>query len=114
MPPRDAFLEGARANKTKAPKPAKTPKARVAASTPSKAASAEANTRNQEGRAAYDKAVLAWLKENTSKSEPQAASKVLKACGGTGLQGRTALTRLIEAGKASFVGRARATKYWAK
>lgn len=105
-------VKGAAAPKAKAPKTAAAPKATAAAPKPK--ATKKVNTRNAEGRAAYDAAVLAWLKENTSKSNPQPASKVLKACGGTGLQGRATLTRLIEAGKAGFAGKARATKYWAK
>jgi len=81
--------------------------------TPTKASGTEVNTRTPEGRAAYDAAVLSWLKEHTSKTDPQPSSAVMDACGGTTLQARTTLNRLIENGQASFVGKARATKYWA-
>lgn len=94
-------------------KPAAKPAAKAEAPKKQKAASNGVNTRTPEGRAAYDAAVLAWLGENTSKGNPQPSSAVIKACGGTTLQARTTLNRLIEAGKANFVGKARATKYWA-
>ena len=97
------------APKAKPTKAAKSPAPKAKAKAPSKGV----NTRTAEGRAAYDAAVRAWLKEHSSKQDPQPASAVIEACGGTGLQARTTLARLIEAKKARFVGKARATKYWA-
>ena len=97
------------APKAKPTKAAKSPAPKAKAKAPSKGV----NTRTAEGRAAYDAAVKAWLKEHSSKQDPQPASAVIEACGGTGLQARTTLARLIEAKKARFVGKARATKYWA-
>ncbi|MGH1348922.1 MAG: hypothetical protein ACRBN8_45740 [Nannocystales bacterium] len=110
-------VEGAAAPKAKT---AKAPAASAAAPKPKAAApkdeasATEVNTRTAEGRAAYDKAVRAWLKENASKAEPVAASAILAACGGTSLQGRTGLARLIEEKKAYSKGKARGTRYWAK
>lgn len=101
-----------KAKQAKAPKAA-APKPKAAAPKAG-ASSSEVNTRTQEGREAYGKAVRAWLKENASKAEPVAASAILAACGGTSLQGRTALARLIEGKKAYSKGKARGTRYWAK
>ena len=94
-------------------KPATSGTAKAEAPKATKATRKAANTRTPEGRAAYDATVLDWLEKNTSKGNPKPANKVIEACGGTGLQARTALNRLIEAGKANFAGKARATKYWA-
>lgn len=66
------------------------------------------NTRTPEGRAAYDAAVLDAV---TSAGKPIGSSKLRKAAGGTPLQMRTALNRLIEEGKVTYEGKARATRY---
>ncbi len=66
------------------------------------------NTRTPEGREAYDNAVLALLE---SAKTPMGASKLRKQAGGTPLQMRTALNRLIDTGKVSYTGQARAMVY---
>ncbi|MBV1862217.1 MAG: hypothetical protein KUG77_27610, partial [Nannocystaceae bacterium] len=66
------------------------------------------NTRTPEGRAAYDIAVFDAV---SASSKPIGSSKLRKAIGGTPLQLRTALNRLIEDGKVTYQGKARATKY---
>ena len=88
-----------------APAPA-TPKKRAAK--PAKTAAAAVETRTPEGRAAYDAAVLAALR---AASSPQAASDLTRVAGGSALQIRTALARLIEAGSVHWSGRARGTRY---
>jgi hypothetical protein len=73
-----------------------------------KAAQAEVDTRTAEGRAAYDEAVLAALR---AAGGPQSASELTAVAGGSPLQIRTALARLIEAGTVNWSGRARGTRY---
>ena len=75
---------------------------------PGKAAQVDVDTRTAEGRAAYDDAVLAALRAATG---PQSASELTAVAGGSPLQIRTALARLIEAGSVSWSGRARGTRY---
>lgn len=68
----------------------------------------EVNTRTPTGRRRYDQAVLQVLKVSpTPLSAPQIRSRV----GGTPLQTRTALNRLIESGKVGWTGKARGTRY---
>jgi len=90
------------------PKAGKPRKVKAAAAA---AGGAEVDTRTAEGRAAYDANVLAALKGATG---PQAASDLTNKIGGTPLQIRTALARLIEAGSVNWAGRARGTRYTAK
>lgn len=71
-------------------------------------AAAEVDTRTAEGRATYDAAVLAALKGMT---KPASASNLTAVAGGSPLQIRTALARLIEAGAVHWSGRARGTRY---
>ena len=66
------------------------------------------NTRTPEGRAAYDIAVFDAV---SASKKPIGSSKLRKAIGGTPLQLRTSLNRLIEEGKVTYQGKARATKY---
>ncbi|HEY0138002.1 MAG TPA: hypothetical protein VGB85_28145 [Nannocystis sp.] len=73
-----------------------------------KAAQAEVDTRTAEGRAAYDEAVLAALR---AAGGPQSASELTAVAGGSPLQIRTALARLIETGTVNWSGRARGTRY---
>lgn len=73
-----------------------------------KAAAAEVDTRTAEGRAAYDQAVLTALRASTG---PQSASDLTAVAGGSPLQIRTALARLIETGTVHWSGRARGTRY---
>jgi hypothetical protein len=75
---------------------------------PAKAAQVDVDTRTAEGRAAYDTAVLAALRAATG---PQSASDLTAVAGGSPLQIRTALARLIEAGSVRWSGRARGTRY---
>ena len=67
------------------------------------------NTRSAAGRAAFDEAVLAALKQ--LGGEQIAAVDVRAEVGGSAAQVRSALDRLIEAGKVTFEGRTRATRY---
>lgn len=77
-----------------------------------KAPAADAvDTRTAEGRGAYDQNVLTALKAATG---PQSASDLTSKVGGSPLQIRTALARLIEAGSVNWSGRARGTRYTAK
>jgi len=73
-----------------------------------KAAAGEVDTRTAEGRAAYDSAVLAALRASTG---PQSASDLTRVAGGSPLQIRTSLARLIETGGVHWSGRARGTRY---
>lgn len=75
------------------------------------AAEGDVDTRTAEGRGAYDSNVLAALKAATG---PQSASDLTSKVGGSPLQIRTALARLIEAGSVNWSGRARGTRYTAK
>ncbi len=66
------------------------------------------NTRTPEGRAAYDAAVYDAV---SASKTPLGSSALRKSVGGTPLQLRTALNRLIEDGKVTYQGKARATRY---
>lgn len=101
----------------KAPKAAKAPKAEAAA----EAAPAEAkggkgrrgkakavNTRTAEGRAAYDESLFQAVKD---AGGPAGAGALIGVAGGTSLQARAGLARLIEAGRITWSGKARGTKY---
>ena len=66
------------------------------------------NTRTPAGRDAYDVAVL----EAVTKSEgPVSAPEVRAVAGGSELQVRKALNRLIDLSKVTFTGKARGTRY---
>ena len=81
-------------------------------STPRPAARAKGvDVRTPTGRAAYDNAVLDVV--GGAKS-PVSAQAVRAKVGGTPPQARSALNRLIEAGKVGYAGRARATRYFLK
>ena len=73
------------------------------------ARSATPETRTADGRAAYDQAMLDTLA--AVGGGPVAASELIAKVGGTALQARTSLNRLIAAGKATFTGKARGTRY---
>jgi len=68
------------------------------------------DTRTPAGRDAYDQGMLNALK---SAPGPQAAPDLSAVVGGTPLQVRTALARLIERGLVSWTGQARGTRYTA-
>lgn len=74
----------------------------------SKVSAGEVDTRTAEGRAAYDAAVLVALRASTG---PQSASDLTRVAGGSPLQIRTSLARLIETGGVHWSGRARGTRY---
>lgn len=68
----------------------------------------EVDTRTPEGRAAYDKLLFGVVK---GAKGPIGAAAIIAAAGGTPLQARTGLARLIEDGKITWTGKARGTKY---
>ena len=74
-------------------------------------ASGAVDTRTAAGRAAYDKAVLRAV---SRYADPVGAEQLLQDLGGTGLQLRSSLKRLIGAKKVVRSGKARATVYQAK
>ena len=86
-------------------------KAKPAAAAPRRGRSRSVNTRTPAGRDAYDRAVLDVVK---AASGPVGAQTIRKRVGGTALQVRTALNRLIESGSVKYQGRARATQYFPK
>jgi hypothetical protein len=74
----------------------------------SRASGSKVNTRSAKGRADYEASVLRIVK---SASSPISAPEIRSQVGGTPQQARAALNRLIEEGKISYQGRARATRY---
>jgi len=66
------------------------------------------NTRTAEGRAAYDESLFQALQESGS---PTGAGALISKVGGSSLQARAGLARLIEAGRITWSGKARGTKY---
>ena len=70
---------------------------------------ASVNTRTAAGRAAFEDAILGTLVE--LGGGPVSGADVKAKVGGTSLQVRTAMNRLIEEGKVTFEGKARGTRY---
>ena len=66
------------------------------------------NTRTPEGRRAYDSAVLAVVE---AAERPIKAPEITALVGGTALQVRKALARLIELGKVTWEGKGRGMRY---
>ncbi|MCA9683183.1 MAG: hypothetical protein KC431_22240 [Myxococcales bacterium] len=66
------------------------------------------NTRTPEGRRAYDAAVLAVVEE---APRPIKAPEITAKVGGTALQVRKSLARLIDGGKVTWEGKARGMRY---
>lgn len=66
------------------------------------------DTRSAKGRAAYEADVLQLVE---AAKVPISAPEIRAKAGGTPQQARAALNRLIEAGKITYQGRARATRY---
>ena len=66
------------------------------------------DTRTPDGRAEYDKAVLKAVRKSR---EPLGAAEICAVAGGSPLQVRVALARLIAAGQVAWTGKARGTKY---
>lgn len=87
----------------KAAKPAKAEKPAEEA-----AAAEEVNTRTPAGREAFDKAVYDALKAIGGYA---GAGEIQKRVGGTNMQVRSAVNRLIEAGQVNWTGQARGTRY---
>lgn len=91
----------------KAPKEAK--EAKESAPKAAKAAKAGVvDTRSAAGRERFDQTVLAAIKAAAS---PISAEELRGQIGGTPLQARSALARLINAGKVTWEGKARGTRY---
>ncbi len=106
------IVEWAMAGSSRAGKSARGPVGKPRAAPKAKAVSAGAvDVRNAAGRAAYDAAVLNVL---VSSKGPAPAQEVRRVAGGTPMQARAALNRLIESGKVGYKGRARATRYFTK
>lgn len=68
----------------------------------------EVNTRTAVGRREYDSRVLEFIQES---EEPVSATEIRNAIGGTSLQVRKAVARLIETEKVTWQGKARGTRY---
>jgi hypothetical protein len=68
------------------------------------------DTRTPAGREAYDQAMISALKQ---AGKAAAAPELAAAVGGTPLQIRTSLARLIERGLVNWTGQARGTRYTA-
>jgi hypothetical protein len=85
----------------KAAKPAKADK-------PAEEAGGEVNTRTPGGREAFDKSVFDALKAIGGYA---GAGEIQKRVGGTNMQVRSAVNRLIEAGQVNWTGQARGTRY---
>jgi len=66
------------------------------------------NTRTPEGRKAYDMAVLEVVEQS---HRPIKAPEITARAGGTALQVRKSLARLIDDGKVSWEGKARGMRY---
>ncbi len=109
---------GARGKGRRGPKPRKAAPAAAsndsvaapaaAAAAPAAAGPKTVDTRTAKGRHAYDAAMLRALRNaGRAVSAPELAREV----GGTPLQIRTSLSRLINAGKVTWTGRARGTRY---
>jgi hypothetical protein len=100
-----AMRNGAAARTPKAAAPARAD----AASVPKKAGRAgKVNTRSASGRAAYEQAVYDTIAGSKGKI---AATQIRAKIGGTPQQARAALNRLIEQGRLTYEGKARATRY---
>jgi len=91
-----------RGRKASAPAAAKAP-----AKAPAKA-SAEVETRTATGRERYDQSVLSAIK---GFGKPMSAEELRASVGGTPLQARASLARLINAGTVTWEGKARGTRY---
>ncbi|MDC0716678.1 hypothetical protein [Nannocystis bainbridge] len=69
---------------------------------------ADVNTRTHAGREAFDKRLLEVV---TAIGGPVSASQVQERIGGSNMQVRAGLNRLIEAGELTWSGKARGTRY---
>ena len=66
------------------------------------------HTRTAEGRAEYDENLFQAVQEHQG---PIGAGAIIARAGGSSLQARAGLARLIEAGRITWSGKARGTKY---
>lgn len=76
---------------------------------PKPAVRTEVNTRTPAGRQAFDEAVFTAVQ---SIGSPAGAGDIQQLTGGTNMQVRSACNRLIEAGRLSWSGQARGTRYF--
>lgn len=97
----------AKAGAPKASKPAKA--ADAAPGEAPKQAPASVDVRTPAGRQAFDESVFNAVQ---SIGSPVGAGQIQKLTGGTNMQVRSACNRLIEAGKLSWSGKARGTRYF--
>lgn len=79
-----------------------------APSLPSATTPTDANTRTAAGRREYDARVLEYIR---SADEPVSATEIRNSVGGTSLQVRKSVARLIEAENVTWQGKARGTRY---
>jgi hypothetical protein len=77
-------------------------------SLPSAEAPTDVNTRTAAGRREYDARVLEYIR---SADEAVSATEIRNNVGGTSLQVRKSVARLIEAEKVTWQGKARGTRY---
>lgn len=75
---------------------------------PVAAAPGVVSTRTPAGRAGYDRAILSAL---TDIGAPVGVAKLMARAGGSNLQARAALNRLINTGRVAWSGKARGTRY---
>lgn len=80
----------------------------VAASGSSTEAPDDVNTRTAAGRREYDARVLEFIQES---EDPVSATEIRNHVGGTSLQVRKAVARLIETERVTWQGKARGTRY---
>lgn len=117
-PPRKASTQ--KPSKTKAPrtttpkapreKPAKAaPDDEESTGIPKPAVRTEVDTRTSAGRQAFDEAIFRAVQ---SIGSPASAGDIQQFTGGTNMQVRAACNRLIEAGRLSWSGKARGTRYF--
>jgi hypothetical protein len=113
--PAAASRPGRPGRKPVAKAPAESRPAKEAAAAPAKAGkaakaepAAEVNTRTPSGREAFDQGVFEALK---AIGGPAGAGEIQRRVGGTNMQVRSAVNRLIEAGQVTWTGKARGTRY---
>lgn len=115
--PQPAARPGRPGRKPVAKAPAEAKSAKEPAAAPAKPAKAaakpaeaetEVNTRTPAGREAFDQAVFEALK---AIGGPAGAGEIQRRVGGTNMQVRSAVNRLIEAGQVTWTGKARGTRY---
>ncbi|MEZ4383302.1 MAG: hypothetical protein R3A79_18380 [Nannocystaceae bacterium] len=91
-----------------APAKAEAPAEAPAEKAKAPAAPGKVNTRTPAGRKAYDEAIFVALQ---AQGKPVGVAKLMARAGGSNLQARAALNRLINAGRVTWTGKARGTRY---